>query len=133
MEIGQIYKTTKEDVTGLVNQMEKEFGPNPFKQKLEERLTEELVEKGWEIRKSPVPDYEDNLSYLLSLIPQIYRITKKLSESQHKYAEDLMQNILGQEKLNYSLKTIEKTAQQSMNSVLDLYLKTQKPANNTPC
>lgn len=133
MEIGQIYKTTKEDITGLVNQMEKEFGSNPFRQKLEERLIEELVEKGWEIKKSPVPDYEDNLSYLLSLLPQLYRVTKTLSESQHKYAENLVQSLLAQEKLLNSLKTTAKKIQQLDNSVLDLYLKTRKPANNLPC
>jgi len=130
MKIGQIYKATKEDITDLIDQMEKDFGHNPFRETFERRLVEELVEKGWEIKESPVQGHENNLDYLLSLVPELYRTTKQLSESQKQYVETLLAGVSAMIPI---LQRTAETTQQAKESLLGLYLKNKKPANKLPC
>ena len=78
------------DVKALMGHLEKNNGPNRFSKAIERKLVEELVEKDWEIKRSPVPGFETNLEYLFSLIPELYNVTRELSENAEELAFSLV-------------------------------------------
>lgn len=78
------------DIKTLMGHLEKNMGPNRFSRAIERKLVEEFVEKDWEIKRSPVPEFETNLEYLFSLIPELYRVTKDLSENAEEFASSLV-------------------------------------------
>jgi len=78
------------DVKALMGHLEKNMGPNRFSRAIERKLVEEFVERDWEIKRSPVPEFETNLEYLFSLIPKLYQVTKELSENAEECASSLV-------------------------------------------
>jgi len=78
------------DIKTLMAHLEKNMGPNRFSRAIERKLLEEFVEREWEIKRSPVPEFETNLEYLFSLIPKLYQVTKELSENAGEFASSLV-------------------------------------------
>lgn len=78
------------DVKALMGHLEKNMGPNRFSGAIERKLVEEFVERDWEIKRSPVPEFETNLEYLFSLIPELYQVTKELSKNAEEFASSLV-------------------------------------------
>ena len=78
------------DVKAFMRLLEKNEGPNRFSKAIERKLVEEFVEKEWEIKKSSVPGFETNLEYLFSLIPELYKVTKELTENAEGFASSLV-------------------------------------------
>lgn len=78
------------DVKALIRHLEKNKGPNRFSRAIERKLVEEFVENDWEIKRSPVPGFETNIEYLFSLIPELYIVSKKLSENAEGFASSLV-------------------------------------------
>ena len=79
-----------EEVKTLIGRLEKDMGANRFSKAIERKLVEEFVEKEWEIKKSPVPGFETNLEYFFSFIPELYKVTKELSENAEELASSLV-------------------------------------------
>jgi len=86
---GKTFRLSVEDVRNLMGYLEENNGPNRFSKAIERKLVEEFVEKDWEIKNSPVPGFETNLEYLFSLIPELYNLSKELSENAEEFAESL--------------------------------------------
>jgi len=86
---GGTFRLNLTDVKAFIRLLEKNKGPNRFSKAIERRLVEEFVENDWEIKRSPVPGFETNLEYLFSLIPELYRVTKELSENAEEFASSL--------------------------------------------
>ena len=86
---GKTLRLSLEDVRELMGYLEENKGPNRFSGAIERKLVEEFVEKDWEIKKSPVPGFETNLEYLFSLIPELYNVSKELSENAEEFASSL--------------------------------------------
>jgi hypothetical protein len=83
------FRLNLKDVKAFIRLLEKNEGPNRFSKAIERKLVEEFVENDWEIKSSPVPGFETNLEYLFSLIPELYRVTKELSENAEEFASSL--------------------------------------------
>ena len=83
------FRLNLEEVKTLIGHLEKDMGPNRFSKAIERTLVEEFVEKEWEIKKSPVPGLETNLEYFLSFIPELYKVTKELTENAEEFASSL--------------------------------------------
>lgn len=98
---GRTFRLSLEDVRELMGYLEEHKGPNQFSRAIERKLVEELVEKGWEIKKSPVPGFETNLEYLFSLIPELYTVSKELSENAEKLASSLAHLLRSCQKKNF--------------------------------
>jgi hypothetical protein len=83
------FRLNAKEVKALIGHLEKDMGPNRFSKAIERKLVEEFVEKEWEIKKSPVPGFETNLEYFLSFIPELYKVTKELTENAEEFASSL--------------------------------------------
>jgi len=83
---GKTFRLSVEDVRDLMGYLEENNGPNRFSKAIEKKLVEEFVEKDWEIKNSPVSGFETNLEYLFSLIPELYNLSKELSENAEEFA-----------------------------------------------
>jgi hypothetical protein len=85
----KVFRLTMKDIKEFMEYLEKNNGPNRFSKAIERKLVEEFVEKEWEIKKSPAPGFKTNFEYLFSLIPELYKVCKELSENAGEFASSL--------------------------------------------